>query len=150
MTNGVYQIDIQAWKSEIERWETVTLLSNDPRAPESANPGNVQVAANGSTHNIRIHRDLIKSFGVTFSAGIGYTSSETKVRVRVQTYPKGEAERLFPGAWIPYVLPAPGRNEMGQAVVDENVVDEKTAAENAWLIAEGAVVHRFNTAISPT
>jgi len=150
MTNGVYQIDIQAWKSEIERWETVTLLSNDPNAPESAHPGNVQIAANGSMHNIRIHRDLIKSFGVTFSAGIGYTSSETKVRVRVQTYPKGEAERLFPGAWIPYVLPAPKRNELGQPVVDETVVDEKTAAENAWLIAEGAVVHRFSTVISPT
>ncbi|GGX41350.1 hypothetical protein GCM10007392_05310 [Saccharospirillum salsuginis] len=67
----------------------------------------MQVAAKGSTHRIRIHRDLIKSFGVRFSAGIGYTSSETKVRVRVQTYPRGEAERFSPGAWIPYVLPAP-------------------------------------------
>ena len=150
MTDGVYQIDIQAWHIKEDRWETITLLSNDPSAKVSANPGNVQIAANGSTYKIRVHRDLIKTFGAPLSGGFGYISTETNIRVRVQTYPKGEAARIFPGALTPYVLPAPKRDELGRATIDGEVVDEKTAAENSWLIAEGAVVHSFKIIASPT
>ena len=150
MANGTYHIEVQAWHSENKQWETITLLSNDPNTRVSAHPGNIQIKADGFTHKIRIHRDLIKSFGSKPSFGIGYTSTETKIRVRVKTYPKGEASRLFPGAITPFVLPAPMRNELGQAVIDENVVDERTAAENAWLVAEGSVVHSFSVVVSPT
>lgn len=150
MTDGVYQIDIQAWHIKEDRWETITLLSNDTSAKVSANPGNVQIAANGSTYKIRIHRDLIKTFGAPLSGGFGYISTETNIRVRVQTYPKGEAARIFPGALTPYVLPAPKRDELGRTTIDGEVIDEKTAAENSWLIAEGAVVHSFKIIVSPT
>jgi len=150
MANGTYHIEVQAWHSENKQWETITLLSNDPNTRVSAHPGNIQIKADGFTHIIRIHRDLIKSFGVKPSFGIGYASTETKIRVRVKTYPKGEASRLFPGAITPFVLPAPMRNELGQAVIGESVVDERTAAENAWLVSEGAVVHSFRVVVSPT
>lgn len=126
------------------------MLSNDTRAPAVAHPENVQISANGSVHKIRIHRDLVKSFGAPLKGGFGYVSTETNIRIRVKSYPRDEPARIFPGALTPYVLPAPKRNEHGQAVVNEEVVDEKTASENSWLVAEGSVVHSFRMIITPT
>lgn len=54
---------------------------------------------------------------------------------------KGEAARLFPGAPTTYVLPAPERNSDGYPLVNGEVVDERTATEHAWLVAEGEVTH---------
>ena len=62
------------------------MLSNDTRAPAVAHPENVQISANGSVHKIRIHRDLVKSFGAPLKGGFGYVSTETNIRIRVKSY----------------------------------------------------------------
>lgn len=138
---GTYQFDIQAWQDRNDQWETVTLVTNASGSAISADPGSVQVKADGVMHQIRLRKDLIKSFNSQDHYGIASSTVQTKMRVRVQLYPLGEAARLFPGAPTTYVLPAPERNSDGYPIVNGDVVDESTATEHAWLVTEGEVTH---------
>lgn len=146
MAEGCYKIDIQAGRIEDNEWETLSLVTNNPTSPVTTNPGSVQVETNGVRHHIRIHRDLIRSFGT--HRGTSYmpffgaiNTVETDLRLRVKTYPKGEGVPIFPGSLTPYSLPAPKRDSEGRPVIDGVVVNEQSAMENSWLIAQGPITH---------
>jgi len=140
--NGVFQFDIQAWHDKKEQWETITLVSNLPGMMKSSNPKTVRVKADGATHRICVDKEFIQSFNSQDGHSFTYNTVKTKLRVRVQYYPQGEAARLFPGAPTTYVLPAPKRNDGGYPIVNGEVVDVKTATEHAWVVVEGEITDR--------
>ena len=145
--SGIYMIDLQAFNEEKQSWETMTLLSNDPNhRSAAANPDKVLVTADSMNHQIRIHRSLIRTFGMHHGTSYipflgAVNTAETSIRIRVKTFPNGEGKSIFPGTAVQYVLPAPTRDQQGNAVINEQLVDEQAATENCWYIVEDVVTH---------
>ena len=105
-----------------QRFAVFDAVSGDTDNQEKHNTGIIVEPVKGTQHTLLIPQSRIKDFLVKLDHFGGI--QDVPIKVRVQTFPKGEGLPLLPGSNVDYVLPAPKRNEKGLIEIDGEYLDE--------------------------